>query len=84
EQHGLDFSAKWSGKFKMLVQCIAVPLCLLSLSGEFLQEISAWVSMERFLAVRDVTLWVTVAITLYSGAEYVVRATHLWRQAHQR
>jgi CDP-diacylglycerol--glycerol-3-phosphate 3-phosphatidyltransferase len=35
EQRGKDFSAKWSGKIKMILQCAAVPCCLLSLSPEF-------------------------------------------------
>ncbi len=38
EQRGTDFSAKWSGKIKMVVQCAAVPLCLLSLSRDFMES----------------------------------------------
>jgi CDP-diacylglycerol--glycerol-3-phosphate 3-phosphatidyltransferase len=74
EQQGKDFSAKWSGKIKMVVQCAAVPLCLLSLSEPFLASLPDWLPADRFLVLRDVTLWGTVAITVYSGVEYVWRA----------
>ena len=74
EQQGKDFSAKWSGKIKMVVQCAAVPLCLLSLSEPFLASLPDWLPADRFLMLRDVALWGTVAITVYSGVEYVWRA----------
>lgn len=78
EQHGRDFSAQWSGKIKMGLQCLAVPLSLLSLSAPFLADIGGWVSAEQFRGLRDVCLWSAVAVTVYSGVEYVVRAIRLW------
>jgi CDP-diacylglycerol--glycerol-3-phosphate 3-phosphatidyltransferase len=72
EQHGCDFSAVWSGKIKMIVQCAAVTASLLSLDARF----AAW---PEFLFVRDVLLWGTVVITLYSGVEYTYRAYRLLR-----
>src|SRR5690606_14687818 len=35
EGHGVDFSAKMSGKLKMVLQSAVIPLCLLSLSPTF-------------------------------------------------
>lgn len=78
EQQGKDFSAKWSGKIKMAVQCVAVLLSLLSLSAAFLTEMAPYCSVEAFRQVRDTTLWLTVAITVYSGIEYVSRAVRSW------
>ncbi len=78
EQYGRDFSAQWSGKIKMLVQCAAVPLSLLSLSDPFLQDIEPWMSSAQFLMLRDGLLWLTVGVTVYSGLEYVVHAIRLW------
>jgi CDP-diacylglycerol--glycerol-3-phosphate 3-phosphatidyltransferase len=78
EQSGRDFSAKWSGKLKMLLQCMAVPLSLLSLSPEFLRDAAAWVSPAQFNGLRDAALWLAVAITVLSGLEYFVRAIRLW------
>ena len=79
EQRGKDFSAQWSGKIKMIVQCVAVPFCLLSLSGEFLGWLeSSWfgqfVDRGLFFRTRDVILWGTIAVTVYSGVEYTWRA----------
>ena len=78
EQYGRDFSAKWSGKLKMFLQCVAVPLCLLSLSELFLADLSVVISRSVFFTLRDAALWLTVGITVYSGVEYVVRAVQVW------
>lgn len=80
EQRGTDFSAKWSGKIKMVVQCAAVPLCLLSLSQDFLASWKSFSSETTLLLLRDVTIWATVAITVYSGVEYSWRAFQILRR----
>lgn len=77
ERLGHDFSAKTSGKLKMVLQCFAVPVSLLSLSPEFLEWIAVAVSAERYVWFRDVLLWATVIVTIYSGAEYTVRGFRL-------
>ncbi|WP_166830800.1 CDP-diacylglycerol--glycerol-3-phosphate 3-phosphatidyltransferase [Thalassoroseus pseudoceratinae] len=74
EQHGLDFSASWSGKFKMVAQCAAVTVALLALSPEVS---SVWTWMPT---LRDVTLWVAIALTVYSGVIYVFRAAEMLRK----
>lgn len=72
EQHGRDFSAIWSGKVKMALQCLAVAASLLSMDAR-LAEVSA------FILTRDIVLWATVAITIYSGVEYTYRAYRMLR-----
>ena len=72
EQHGRDFSAIWSGKIKMALQCAAVAASLLSMDSR-LAEVST------FILARDVILWGTVAITIYSGVEYTFRAYRMLR-----
>jgi CDP-diacylglycerol--glycerol-3-phosphate 3-phosphatidyltransferase len=78
EQEGKDFSAIMSGKIKMVVQCAAVAGSLLYLEYAGGAEVS-----EQSLAIarniRDVLLWSSVAVTLYSGYEYVVRAARMFR-----
>jgi CDP-diacylglycerol---glycerol-3-phosphate 3-phosphatidyltransferase len=69
EKEGCDFSASLSGKLKMGLQCVAVPLAILSLDGRFQQD---W-----FLLTRDVLLWSAVAVTVLSGLVYVYRAAIL-------
>lgn len=77
EQQGKDFSAAWSGKIKMALQCTAVAASLMSLSTAFGPE-SAY--GEQFRILRDVLLWSAVAATIYSGYSYIVRAIQLFRQ----
>lgn len=72
EQHGRDFSAVWSGKIKMILQCAAVTASLLSMDAEF-------VVIAPFLRVRDILLWGMTAVTVYSGVEYTYRAYRMLR-----
>lgn len=81
ESQGQDFSAKWSGKIKMFAQCLAVPVCLLSLSPEFRSVLGSDAGLDALISLRDVILWGTVAVTLYSGAEYTVRGFLLLNKA---
>jgi CDP-diacylglycerol---glycerol-3-phosphate 3-phosphatidyltransferase len=74
ESEGRDFSATWSGKIKMIVQCVAVSASLLYL--EYCHGTS-WRSMTEI--PRDVILWSAVAATVFSGVIYVVRAVQMFR-----
>lgn len=74
ERQGKDFSAKWSGKIKMILQCVAVPLALMSMSPEFLRFVDTFWNSTAYLQFRDLCLWITVAVTVYSGVEYTWRA----------
>lgn len=78
EQHGRDFSASWSGKIKMGVQCVAVVLCLLSLSPE------APFDTSGFMLLRDISVWSAALITFYSGVDYVMRAAQMLRETPLR
>ncbi len=78
EGHGVDFSAKWSGKLKMLVQSITIPFCLISLAPEFLNSLGE--QKENFLFAREALLIATAAITIYSGVEYTWRGFQLLKQ----
>jgi len=71
EKEGKDFSASASGKLKMAMQCAAITASLVSLSPEM-----TWQWLPQ---VRDVLLWLAVAVTIWSGMVYVVRAARLLR-----
>ncbi|WP_339749424.1 CDP-diacylglycerol--glycerol-3-phosphate 3-phosphatidyltransferase [uncultured Rubinisphaera sp.] len=73
EQQGIDFSAAWIGKMKMVLQSIAIPFCLVSLMPQL-------ENVPLFLITRDVILWLTIAITIYSGIEYTFRGVKLFKQ----
>jgi len=70
EQQGRDFSAKMSGKLKMVFQCVAIPACLLWVMTEPQQPV--WI-----YCVMIVSVWATLLITIYSGMLYVAAALKL-------
>jgi CDP-diacylglycerol--glycerol-3-phosphate 3-phosphatidyltransferase len=77
EQMGKDFSASWSGKVKMGMQCVAVTASLLSLSP----TVRDHQTLNAIVGLRDILLWSAVAATVYSGYIYVQRAVLLVREA---
>lgn len=75
EKEGKDFSASFSGKAKMSLQCLAVTASLLSLSPDL-----AWPDAgPSIVQVRDALLWLSVVVTIWSGLIYIVRAATLLR-----
>ncbi len=76
EDRGSDFSAKTSGKLKMVLQCIAAATCLYYLSyAHPIANAPTWCCL---LLVASV--WSAVILTVYSGAEYLVAAVKLLRK----
>lgn len=76
EKEGGDFSANQAGKWKMVFQCVAAGLSLLSL--HLADEAASWVLWTRFLAV-----WLAILTTIYSGAIYVGQAVRILRSSSQ-
>jgi len=68
EAEGGDFSASWSGKWKMILQSVAVPLILVlvAITPVGPGSVSRW--------VIDTTVWLTVAVTALSAIPYLRRA----------
>ncbi len=66
EGQGTAFGAKTAGKLKTTVQCFSISAALLGLS---LTSPPGWL-----LRVRDISTWLAVALTVYSGAIYLVNA----------
>lgn len=72
EGSGKDFSASWLGKWKMVLQCaaiIAVLLCLIAANAP------TWLTITA-----QVLIWGSVALTIYSGYDYVMAAAHVMRE----
>ncbi len=68
EQGGGDFSAKLSGKLKMVFQCIAIGASLVALTyGN--EALPAWLAGTVLIAV-----WLAVLSTIWSGVQYVIVA----------
>ncbi len=72
EGAGGDFSASWLGKWKMVVQCAAVVsefLCLITLPPS-----------SGLVTTSHALLWFAIALTVYSGYDYVVAAARVIRE----
>ncbi len=72
ESKGIDFRSQWTGKLKMFAQSFAVGAALGNLAtavhGGHYQPIT-WI-----LWSRDVAIWVTLATTVLSALDYILRS----------
>ncbi len=74
EAEGVDFSATASGKLKMVIQSIVIPVALLDAAAP---------NGHDCLGPHPVTealLWITVAVTVWSAAPYIARAHRARKQ----
>jgi len=69
EGAGGDFSASMLGKWKMVVQCIAVVAVLVGLVMA--------PAGENLAILQTTSLWLAMALTLYSGLDYVIAAARV-------
>ena len=73
EGTGHSFAANWAGKWKMIIQSVAVPAILallwLAPSDELLDPV-LWARVAI-----DALAWITLIITVVSGAPYFIAAT---------
>ena len=75
EKQGGDFSARWSGKWKMVLQCLAVGASLYYLSQ--FQPDTGTPAWSWWLMV--LSIWSAVALTVYSGLIYILAAIRILR-----
>ncbi len=66
ESRGIDFRADWAGKIKMFTQSFAV--------GAIIVDLAIVQPVEWIRIVRDISIWVTVVVTVLSATTYIVRA----------
>ena len=78
ETRGIAFPAKWDGKLKMILQCVAIPAVFLwhtvdlGWPGErMLGQASYWFAW--------IMIWMTFVLTMVSGARYVFAAADVLR-----
>jgi len=86
EMLGHDFSARTSGKWKMVTQCVLGALCLFALyfhsrPDANLQTVwygakggAAWLRLSL-----NISVWATASLTIYSGWMYTVSAVAILR-----
>lgn len=76
EQSGGDFSAKMSGKLKMVFQCVAAGGAMLAL----VEPRPDWLQWYGWLDVALViSIWTALVLTVYSGVVYVIVAAKYQR-----
>src|SRR4051794_31010090 len=83
EEHGSDFSAKWSGKWKMVFQCAAVAMSLWRLwYYRFNSHDMSWgeTPPASVTWLLRLLVWIAVIMTIYSGWVYVRRALDLLKK----
>lgn len=82
EQQGADFSATFSGKLKMFLQCFALTVALLTMDESVMSwfdSLSSGLS-QQIVFFRNVLLWTMVAVTLWSGWDYVLRGVQILKR----
>ena len=72
EGQGQPFGARMAGKLKTIVQCLSIIAVLLALC--------VTAPPDAFLWIRDVLTWLAVALTIYSGASYLISAMPALRE----
>ena len=68
ESSGSAFGADWTGKVKMLVQCVAVPVCFGNAAIESRRN------SPDFNTFAAIMVWLMVIVTVVSGVPAMVRA----------
>ncbi len=78
EARGVAFPARWDGKLKMILQCVAIPLVFLGRALDLGAPGEA-----TLLRLLDWTtlgcVWLMFGLTMFSGARYVAAAAHVLR-----
>jgi CDP-diacylglycerol--glycerol-3-phosphate 3-phosphatidyltransferase len=79
ETRGAVFGADWLGKIKMGLQCATLFVIFGVLKG---MEFSLWSGsiLETVPLLRDILLYLTVAVTALSGLQYLWRAALLLKE----
>lgn len=74
EASGGDFSAKMAGKLKMWFQCVAVGSSLVALALARHSQVSPPTIPDWVVWIMIISIWLSVASTLYSGWIYIKAA----------
>lgn len=82
EASGKNFGAVWAGKFKMGFQSGTILIILIYVTFLPWLEHEHWQPPARI--IRDIGIWGTIIITVYSGLTYIRRAVDLFHQPSER
>lgn len=76
EGMGIDFSASWTGKIKMIAQSLAVPVIL----GLIVAAERGGLHEQRVVSINMLIAWAVTLATVASAIPYVARAMTALRQ----
>ena len=76
ESRGIDFSASWPGKLKMIVQSAAISSIFLFKIIELLLPGNE-LAVDGTRTLTGVLIWAAIVLTVYSGIEYISKAARL-------
>lgn len=82
ERQGIDFSAGFSGKLKMILQSIAIPADLI-VRGDLAASLGE-PARGMLPTVALVTAWLAIVLTIWSGVEYLWAARGVLTGSHRR
>jgi CDP-diacylglycerol--glycerol-3-phosphate 3-phosphatidyltransferase len=78
ESRGIDFSASWPGKLKMIAQSTAIPVIFcFGIIGLSWPDWTLLLNGSKVLAI--VLIWLAMVLTVYSGVEYISKAVRVLR-----
>jgi len=85
ESRGIDFRADWAGKIKMFSQSFAIGSILVDLATSYVPgtgtgSAAAYRHVGWIITVRDISIWLTLVVTVASATTYIVRAQRLFRE----
>lgn len=84
ESGGQSFGAVWAGKFKMGFQSGTILVILIYVTFLKTMKENGYHNLEITTRVlRDIGIWGTVVITVYSGLTYVRKAASLFQSAER-
>lgn len=79
EARGVAFPARWDGKLKMVLQCIAIPAVFMHRAVDLRWPDVGWFARAAE-ALALIFVWATFVTTLLSGLRYVGAAARVLRQ----
>jgi len=79
EASGENFGAAFSGKLKMVLQSVTILVILVYVNN------LPWLRDKQYVAaatwVRDICIWITLIVTVFSGLLYVKRAVGIYMRS---
>ena len=80
ESSGQNFGANLSGKLKMIIQSVTILVILIYVNYHVWLKQHGYETWTRnFELFRNITIWLTIVITVWSGLIYIQRAIEMFK-----